>query len=144
MYSIGSTRTHLSSQEFVGTCTPAILLLATSFYLLSTKQVHKGHQNDQNTPGVLKYFQLLPISFFTNYKLIAIEIVGNGQVIEETKTWISLLCWTRPVFALQHDFFFTRPGHDSCPRTRPVFAHQYSSYFPKSCNFPTFSSTLST
>jgi hypothetical protein len=62
--------------------------------------------------GVLKYFQLLPISFFTNYKLIAIEIVGNGQVIEETKTWISLLCWTRPV----------SKGHDPCSHLSTTFS----------------------
>ena len=57
-----------------------ILLLLTPFTCFLQKQYHKGHQNDQNTLGYFQIFPLLYILFFIIYKIIALGIIGIGQV----------------------------------------------------------------
>ena len=73
--------------------------------------------------GFPKYFQLWYNSFFIMYKLIALGIIGFGQVLKKTKTQIDPRPWTRPV----------SKGHDSCPQLSTALLLQFLQY-PKLCS----------
>ena len=62
------------------------LLFIAPFLCCLQKQHYNVHQNDHNTLGVPKHFQLMHNSFFITYKPVAFGIIGIGQVIKKNQT----------------------------------------------------------
>ena len=79
--------------------------------------------------GIPKHFQLWYNSFFIIYKLIALGIIGIGQVIKKTKTQFDPRPWTRPVSAIRTRL--VSKGHDPCSHLRTVL-------LPKILHIPSF------